>query len=171
MEQARDVIAVQGAAELAVYKDGSLSPRCVRQSWHGTTIDGRRAPTISVSKAPVERCSDDEDPFGHGGALDAEEESGASTLRQRSEHEAPEEYHTNKTGPGQWCGASQPRDLVVARHHFLWGGAALGERQCRDLLTKACTYLAKHARTRFENVLTAGQEPDRSTVWPSATPV
>ena len=40
------------------------------------------APTIHVPSAVTENCSDDEDPFGHGGALEAEEESCASTQRQ-----------------------------------------------------------------------------------------
>ena len=52
-------------------------------------------PTFCVLTAPTERCSDDEDPLGHGGALDAEKESGASTQRQRSGHESLEE-HVNK---------------------------------------------------------------------------
>ena len=94
-------------------------------------MGGKRPPQVSFN-APVERSSDDEDPFGHGGALDAKEESDASTLRQKSEHEAPKEYHTNQTGLRQWCGASQPRDVVVARHHVLWRSAALGDHQRRD---------------------------------------
>ena len=54
------------------------------------------APTIQAPSAQTERCSDDEDPFGHGGALEVEEESGASTHRQRNEHEWPEEHHVKK---------------------------------------------------------------------------
>ena len=53
-------------------------------------------PAIRVPMAPTERCRDDEDPFGHGGALDAEEESGASTRRPRNELEPTEEHHVSK---------------------------------------------------------------------------
>ena len=53
-------------------------------------------PTLRVPMAPTERCSDDEDPFCHGGAVDAVEECGASTQWQRNEHESLEEHHVNK---------------------------------------------------------------------------
>ena len=55
-------------------------------AWH----DDRwvETPTIRVPTAPTERCSDDEDKFGDGGALDTVEESGASTQRQRNDHES-----------------------------------------------------------------------------------
>ena len=77
-------------------------------------------PTTRVPTAPTEWCSDDEDPFGHGDALDAEMDRGPSTLRQRNEHESFEE-HVNKS-----------RALVIERHHFSIESAADGERQHRD---------------------------------------
>ena len=54
------------------------------------------APTIRALSAVAERCSDDEDPFGHGGALEAEEESGSSTQRQSNDIEWPEEHRVKK---------------------------------------------------------------------------
>ena len=58
-------------------------------------------------------------------ALDVEEESGASTQRQRNEHESPEE-HVNEIGTGKWCGTSHPRDMALERHHFLWEVRRMG---------------------------------------------
>ena len=60
---------------------------------------------------PTERCKDDEDPFGQGGALDAEEESGASTRRPRNERESPEEHHVSKVVLGNG---------VVHHSHETW---------------------------------------------------
>ena len=53
-------------------------------------------PATRAPMAPTERCKDDEDPFGQGDALDAEEESGSSTRRPRNEHESLEEHHVSK---------------------------------------------------------------------------
>ena len=50
------------------------------------------APASHVPLAVYERCSDDENPFGHGGVLEADEEPCTSTQRQRSEIESPEEH-------------------------------------------------------------------------------
>ena len=58
------------AAELVLPK-GSARLRCVE------------APTIHVPTAVSEMCIDDEDRFGHGGALEADEENCASTQRPR----------------------------------------------------------------------------------------
>ena len=69
---------------------------------------------LHTASALAERCSDDEDPFGHGGALDAEEESGASTQRQRNEHESLEEHHVKKLVLGSGV-AHQSHESCVSR--------------------------------------------------------
>ena len=71
------------------------------------------APAIDVPSSVTEMCSDDED----GGALEAEEESGASTQRQMSEIESLEEHRVREIGAWEvvWCSIV----MVVAGHHFL----------------------------------------------------
>ena len=120
-------------------------------------------PTIRVPMAPAERCSDDEDPFGHGGALDAEEASDASTQRQRKEHEV------NKLLLGSG---------VVHRSHETWllrgitfcGKCVAWGTSAQRLLTKACTNLPKTRASELKR-LSKGLQPNRRTVWPSDTPV
>ena len=87
--------------------------------------DDRRVetPSLRVPTADAERCSDHEDPFGHGGAHDAEEECGASTQRRMFEHESPEEHHVNKLILGNG---------VVERPSLSAGSAAHEARQHRD---------------------------------------
>ena len=90
---------------------GSLSPRRVLQSWHGMTTDGWTRPPYVPRWHPRRGASDDEDPFGHGDAVDAEEESGASTRRPRNEHESLEKHHVSKVVLGNG---------VVHHSHETW---------------------------------------------------
>ena len=127
---------MQGAVELAVSKDGSLSSRRVLQSWHGTTIDGWTSPPYVSPMAPAERCSDDEDPFGHGGALDAEEEE--SDRNKRSGYDSPEEYHTNKLVLGNGVVHHSHETWLLRGITFCGKCGAWGSSAPR-LLTKPCT--------------------------------
>ena len=80
--------------------------------------------------ARMEKCSDDEGPFGHGGALDAEQESGASTERQRDEHESLEE-HVNKLVLGNGV-VHHSHETCLLRGVTFCGKCGAWERQHGD---------------------------------------
>ena len=102
----------------------SVGVRCLPQLWQPT--------------APTERCSDDEDPFGHGGALDAEEESAASTQRQGNEHESPEEHFVNKLVLGSGV-VHHSHETRLLRGITFCGKCGAWSTSAPRLLTKACT--------------------------------
>ena len=114
---------MQDAVELAVSKVGSLIPRV-------------ETPTIRVPMAPAERCSDDEDPFSHGGALDAEEECGASIQRQRNRHESPEGHHVNKLVLGNGV-VHHSHETCLLRGIAFCGKCGAWRTSAPRLLTKA----------------------------------
>ena len=53
--------------------------------------------TIHTPCAVAERCSDDLDPLGHGGALEADEDSGTSTQRERNDIEPLQEHRVQES--------------------------------------------------------------------------
>ena len=117
--------------------------------------------------APAERCSDDEDPFGHGGVLDAEEEE--RDKHKRNGYDSPEESHTNKLVLGKGVvhhshETRMLRGITFCVEYRAWGSSA------PRLLTKPCTYLADTLACDWRR-LSRGHEPNRKTVWPTHTPL
>ena len=96
--------------------------------------------TMRVHKALAEKCSADEDPFSHGGALDAEEEE--SDRNERTGHDSPEEYHTNKLVLGNGVVHHSHETCLLRGTTFCGNCGAWGSSAPR-LLTKPCTYSAK----------------------------
>ena len=93
---------------------------------------GGSAHRYVLQSALAQRSSDDEDPFGHGGALEAEDESGASTHRRRNEFESPEEHHVISLVLGSGVVHHSHAPWLLRGIVFCWKGAPHGARQRRD---------------------------------------
>ena len=124
---------------------------------------------MGASSVPVEvaeRCEDDdEDPFGHGGALDEREEESA-----QSAHEAgPSEYHVTTLVPGSGI-VHHTHETRLIRNITFCGKCGAWATTAPGLLTKELA--KKPGRRTYElRRLIGGKELNRRTTWPRDTPI
>ena len=90
--------------------------------------------------AVAERNIDDEDSFGHGGAMEADEENCASTQRQMSEMESLEEHRVKRLVLGNGV-VHDSHESLLLRGIVFCGKCGAWRTSAPRLLTKACKCL------------------------------